>query len=107
MGSKALIEQSPLNPAEAMGIAVWCEDEAGPFGRSSLMLSWRAGNIQQHILMNREGTAKLLNLSYPKGWQGSSLGYKAAQNRIASVVETRTSRNFVSLTSLSSTHGHR
>lgn len=54
---------------EAMGIAVWCEDEAGPYGTVPYAgASWQQEGQPAHYPHEyiREGTAKLLTLFHPR-----------------------------------------
>lgn len=55
--------------AEAMGIAVWCEDEAGPYGTIPYPgASWQPESTPACYSHEyaREGTAKLITLFHPK-----------------------------------------
>lgn len=54
---------------EQLGIAVWCEDEAGPYGTIPYAgMSWQAENDPAHRAHEyfRDGTAKMLTLLHPK-----------------------------------------
>lgn len=54
---------------EHLGISVWCEDEAGPYGTlPDAGMSWQPENDPAHIPHEyfRDGTAKMLTLLHPK-----------------------------------------
>ena len=54
---------------EQLGIAVWCEDEAGPYGTIPYAgMSWQPENEPAHRSHEyfRDGTAKMLTLLHPK-----------------------------------------
>lgn len=65
---KKLIEQA-YTIAEALGVAVWCEDEAGPY--QTIPYPGASGQVvgqpvRQPHEYSQEGTAKLLTLLHPK-----------------------------------------
>lgn len=79
-----MIERAYLT-AEAMGIAVWCEDEAGPFQTMSYQgESWQleAHPQQQSHEYIRNGTAKLLTLFHPCDGQVRVKGVQSVTNAI-------------------------
>lgn len=54
---------------ETLGISVWCEDEAGPYGTQPYAgASWQLENQAAHLPHQyfREGTAKMITLLHPK-----------------------------------------
>lgn len=54
---------------EEMGVAVWCEDEAGPYGTTPYLgQSWQPEGqpVQLPHEYFREGTAKMITLLHPK-----------------------------------------
>lgn len=69
--------------AEAMGIAVWCEDEAGPYGTVPYDgMSWQAEGQPAQIPHEyiRAGTAKMLTLFHPKTGQVRVQGVTNTRN---------------------------
>lgn len=69
--------------AEQMGIAVWCEDEAGPYGTVPYMgQSWQRENTPTQVPHEyfREGTAKLMTLFHPKTGQVRVRGVTNTRN---------------------------
>lgn len=68
-----------------MGIAVWCEDEAGPFGTVPYVgESWQ---LQEHPEKYpheyiRDGTAKLLTLFHPKDGKVRVKGVRNCTNQV-------------------------
>jgi hypothetical protein len=79
-----LIEQA-YRVAEGMGIAVWCEDEAGPFQTlpyaSSSWQSEEHPQHQDHEYM-REGTAKVLTLFHPHDGSVRVKGVESVTNAV-------------------------
>lgn len=64
---KKLIERA-YQEAEAQGIAVWCEDEAGPYQTIPYQgASWQPTTQPRPLAheYHQEGTAKLLTLFHP------------------------------------------
>jgi len=77
-----LIEQA-YRTAEAMGIAVWCEDEAGPF--QTLPYAAPSWQLEEHPQQQaheyiRNGTAKLLTLFHPQDGQVRVKGVESTTN---------------------------
>jgi hypothetical protein len=69
--------------AEAMGIAVWCEDEAGPYSTQPYAgHSWQAQGqaAQQPHEYFREGTAKMITLFHPQTGQVRVKGVDNTRN---------------------------
>lgn len=69
--------------AESMGIAVWCEDEAGPYGTIPYDgMSWQQEGNPEHMSHEyaREGTAKMLTLFHPKTGQVCVQGVTNTRN---------------------------
>jgi DDE superfamily endonuclease len=79
-----LIEQA-YRTAEAMGIAVWCQDEAGPFQTVPYAApSWQPEahpQRQSHEYL-RNGTAKLLTLFHPADGIVRVKGVESAPNAV-------------------------
>jgi len=79
-----LIEKA-YRTAEAMGIAVWCEDEAGPFQTLPYAASnWQLKEhpqLQSHEYI-RNGTAKLLTLFHPHDGQVRVKGVESTTNAV-------------------------
>lgn len=53
---------------ESLGVSVWCEDEAGPYGTVPYAgMSWQPENDPAHLPHEyfRDGTAKMLTLLHP------------------------------------------
>lgn len=79
-----MIEQA-YRVAEGMGIAVWCQDEAGPFQTLPYQASsWQPEEHpqpQDHEYM-REGTAKVLTLLHPHDGQVRVKGVESATNAV-------------------------
>jgi hypothetical protein len=79
-----LIERA-YRTAEAMGIAVWCQDEAGPFQTVPYAASsWQPEEHpqkQSHEYI-RNGTAKLLTLLHPRDGQVRVKGVESATNAV-------------------------
>jgi hypothetical protein len=70
---------------EALGLSVWCEDEAGPYQTKPYPGgSWEpAGHpLQQPHEYNREGTAKFLTLFHPVDGQVRVKGVRRTTNTI-------------------------
>lgn len=68
-----------------MGIAVWCEDEAGPFQTLPYQApSWHPEEQPQHQSHEymREGTAKVLTLFHPCSGQVRVKGVESATNAV-------------------------
>lgn len=68
-----------------MGIAVWCEDEAGPFQTLPYQAaSWKAEEHpqQQDHEYLRDGTAKVLTLFHPHDGQVRVKGVESATNAV-------------------------
>ncbi|HEY9724923.1 MAG TPA: transposase, partial [Chroococcales cyanobacterium] len=68
-----------------MGIAVWCEDEAGPFG--TVPYPSESWHVQEHPAKYpheyiRDGTAKLLTLFHPKDGQVRVKGVQSVTNQV-------------------------
>lgn len=81
---KNLIEQA-YRTAEAMGIAVWCQDEAGPFQTlPDAAPSWQPEEHpqQQSHEYVRNGTAKLLTLFHPQDGQVRVKGVESTTNAV-------------------------
>jgi hypothetical protein len=80
-GQKNALERA-YTEAEALGIAVWCEDEAGPYQTTPYPgASWQPEGqpqCQPHEYI-QDGTAKLLTLLHPK----------TGQVRVKGVTDTR------------------
>jgi hypothetical protein len=79
-----LIERAYLG-AEAMGIVVWCEDEAGPFQTVPYPAeSWQLETHpqQQPHEYIRNGTAKLMTLFHPRDGQVRVKGVQSVTNAI-------------------------
>lgn len=71
--------------AEGMGIAVWCEDEAGPFG--TVPYPGESWQMQEHPAKYsheyiRDGTAKLLTLFHPKDGKVRVKGVQNCTNQV-------------------------
>lgn len=81
---KKLIERA-YRLAEGMGIALWCEDEAGPFQTVlDAAPSWhREGRPQRqdHEYL-RNGTAKVLTLFHPSNGQVRVQGVEHSTNAV-------------------------
>jgi hypothetical protein len=79
-----LIEQA-YRVAEGMGIAVWCQDEAGPFQTLPYQAaSWQPQEHpqrQDHEYM-REGTAKVLTLFHPQDGSVRVKGVESATHAV-------------------------
>lgn len=68
---------------EALGIAVWCEDEAGPYGTVPYLgQSWQPQGEPAQLSheYSRDGTAKLLTLLHPKTGQVRVKGVNNTRN---------------------------
>jgi hypothetical protein len=79
-----LIEQA-YRVAEGMDIAVWCQDEAGPFQTLPYQApSWQPEEHPQHQDHEymREGTAKVLTLFHPHDGQVRVKGVESATNAV-------------------------
>ncbi len=68
-----------------MGIAVWCEDEAGPFG--TVPYPGESWQMQEHPAKYpheyiRDGTAKLLTLFHPKDGKVRVKGVRNCTNQV-------------------------
>ena len=68
-----------------MGIAVWCEDEAGPFG--TVPYAGESWQVQKHPAKYpheylREGTAKLLTLFHPLDGKVRVKGVQSCTNQV-------------------------
>lgn len=68
-----------------MGIAVWCEDEAGPFG--TIPYAGESWQVQEHPAEYpheylRAGTAKLLTLFHPKNGKVRVKGVQSCTNQV-------------------------
>lgn len=68
-----------------MGIAVWCEDEAGPFG--TVPYGGERWQLQEHPDKYpheyiRDGTAKLLTLFHPKDGEVRVKGVRSCTNQV-------------------------
>ena len=69
--------------AEALGIAVWCEDEAGPYGTVPYPgHSWQVASQPAQLPheYTREGTAKMLTLFHPQSGQVRVKGVTNTRN---------------------------
>jgi hypothetical protein len=79
-----LIEQA-YTLGDALGLEVWCEDEAGPFQPvPSLSAGWQpagAPSKQAHEYV-RNGTAKVLTLFRPRDGQVRSNGVRSCTNAV-------------------------
>lgn len=69
--------------AESLGIALWCEDEAGPYGTVPYEgSSWQPEGTPAQVAHEyfREGTAKMLTLLHPKTGQVRVKGVDNTRN---------------------------
>ena len=79
-----MIEQA-YQWGERLGLAVWCEDEAGPYQTVPYAgVSWQPQGTPQHVPHEyfQEGTAKLLTLFHPASGQLRVQGVTSTRNAI-------------------------
>lgn len=79
-----MIEQA-YRVAEGMGIAVWCEDEAGPF--QTVPYPGPSWQLEEHPQQQaheyiRDGTAKVLTLFHPQNGQVRVKGVESTTNAV-------------------------